>query len=359
MSTRIDAGRRENSSVSADGFAGEATLVLAATGGDQEAFRGLVEPLRRELHLFCYRMLGSVEDAEDVLQEACFKAWRALAAYDQRSSFRTWMYRITTNASLDALRSRRRRVLPRDLGGPRDPALGLGEQRHDIAWVEPYPHPLAASHDPHAVAELRQSVRLAFIHALQTLPPRQRAALILRDVLDWSAAETARALGTSVAAANSALQRARAALSTDTGRRTPVPRPAGLDRNTAEVAARYVAAWEAGDMDAIVSMLAEDAIQSMPPWAAWYTGRETLRALYSGYTVWGGHPGPGVFRIIPASLNGDLVFAEYCRDGSEGPYHPLALTVARLSPDGGWIAEKLSFVDGGLLTRLGFPATLD
>lgn len=346
--------------MSADGVAGESMLVLAAAGGDQEAFRDLVEPIRRELHLFCYRMLGSVEDAEDVLQEACFKAWRALAGYDRRSSFRTWMYRITTNASLDALRSRRRRVLPRDLGPSRDPALGLGEQRHDIAWLEPYPHLLPASHDPLAAAELRQSVRLAFIHALQTLPPRQRAALILRDVLDWSAAETASALGTSVAAANSALQRARAALSADAGQdQHGSSARKDLDRKTADVAARYVAAWEAGDMDAIVSMLAEDAIQSMPPWAAWYTGREALRALYSGYAVWGGRPGPGVFRVIPASLNGDLVFAEYCRDGSGGPYHPLALTVARLSPDGGRIAEKLSFVDGGLLTKLGFPATLD
>lgn len=341
----------------ADAFAGETTRVLAAAAGDPEAFRGLVEPIRRELHLFCYRMLGSFEDAEDVLQEACVKAWRALAGYDQRSSFRTWMYRITTNASLDALRSRRRRVLPRDLGGPGDPARGLGEPRHDIAWLEPYPHPLAASDDPHAAAELRESVRLAFIHALQTLPPRQRAALILRDVLDWSAAETARALGTSVAAANSALQRARATLSGGSGHGSP--RPAELDRKTAEVAARYVAAWEAGDMDAIVSMLAEDVIQSMPPWAAWYTGRETLRTLYSGYEIWRGQPGPGVFRVIPASLNGDLVFAEYCRDGSGGPYEPLALTVARLSPDGTHIVEKLSFVDGGLLTRLGFPATLD
>jgi RNA polymerase sigma-70 factor, ECF subfamily len=345
--------------VPADAARVERSLVLAAAAGDEEAFRRLMEPIRRELHLFCYRMLGSVEDAEDVLQEAQLKAWRALDRYDGQASFRTWMYRIATNASLDALRSRRRRLLPRDLGGPRDPVLGLGEQRHDIAWLEPYPGPLPTSVDPHAAAELRESVRLAFVRALQLLPPRQRAALILRDVLDWSAAEAASALESSVPAVNSALQRARATLSAgDGGARAP-SRSGAIEDGTAEIAARYVAAWEAGDMDAIVSMLAEDAIQSMPPWATWFAGRESLRALYSGYPVWGGRPGPGVFRVIPATLNGDLVFAEYCREEPGGVYRPLALTVALLSPDGSRIVEKLSFVYGDLLTSLGFPATLE
>ncbi len=359
MDTKVDVGGTENSSAAGEAPRSEASLVVAAAAGDQDAFRELVEPIRRELHLFCYRMLGSFEDAEDVLQEAQLKAWRALARYDGRSRFRTWMYRIVTNASLDALRSRRRRVLPPDLGTPRDPALGLGEQRHEVAWLEPYPDPLPAASDPHAALELRESVRLAFVRALQLLPARQRAALILREVLDWSAAEVASTLDTSVPAVNSALQRARATLSGGNGRSPAPPRPTDLDRKTAEIAARYVAAWEAGDMDAIVSMLAEDAIQSMPPWATWFVGRETLRALYSTYEIWDGRPGPGVFRVIPASLGGDLVFAEYSRRAAGGPYQPLALTVALLTPDGTRIAEKVSFVRGDLLPRLGFPAVLE
>ncbi len=195
----------------------EGALVAAAAAGNHEAFGKLVEPMARELHLFCYRMLGSFHDAEDVLQDARLKAWRALGGFDRRASFRTWMYRLVTNTALDALRSRRRRVLPQDLDGPRDPDLGLGEQRHDIPWLEPYPGSLLASSDPAGAAELRESVRLAFVRALQLLPPRQRAVLILRDVLDWSAAEVASAVDTSVAAVNSALQRARATVRRDDG----------------------------------------------------------------------------------------------------------------------------------------------
>lgn len=359
MSIRIDAGRRKDSSVPVTIPPDESSLVMAAAAGDHESFRRLVEPIRRELHLFCYRMLGSFDDAEDVMQEAQMKAWRALGRYDQQASFRTWIYRIATNASLDALRSRRRRVLPRDLGGPRDPVLGLGEQSHDIAWIGPYPAPLPPSLDPHAAVELRESVRLAFVRALQLLPPRQRAILILRDVLDWSAAEVASALDSSVPAVNSALQRARATLSGAHGGESLSPGPRNLDRRTAEVAARYVAAWEAGDMNAVASMLAEDAIQSMPPWTAWFTGREALRALYTAYPVWGGRPGPGVFRVIPATLNGDLVFAEYCREEPGGSYLPLALTIALLSSDFTEIVEKVSFVDAELLTSLGFPRALE
>lgn len=357
MNAKVDATQSENSSAAANVQTSERALVLAAGAGDHDAFRALIEPVHRELHLFCYRMLGSSEDAEDVLQEALLKAWRALGRYDRRSSFRTWVYRIVTRASLDALRSRRRRVLPWDIGASRDPATGFGEQRHDIAWLELYPDLLPARSDPQAAAELRESTRLAFVHALQILAPRQRAVLILRDVLDWTAAEAATALGTSVAAVNSALQRARGALSGGNGQ-NPRPAPGALDAKTTEIAALYVAAWEAGDIDAIVSMLAADVVQAMPPWAAWFVGRETVRALYSTYAVWNGAPRPGVFRVVPASLNGDLVFAEYCRTAPDGPYHALALTVASLSPDGAEISEKVSFMGGDLITRLGFPPVL-
>ena len=336
----------------------DSALVAAAAAGDREAFSRLVEPIYRELHLFCYRMLGSVEDAEDVLQEAQIKAWSAIARFEHRSSFRAWMYRIVTNASLDALRSRRRRLLPPDLGPPADPALGLGDPTRDGAWLEPYVETLPAASDPHAAAELRESVRLAFVRALQLLPPRQRAVLILRDVLGWSSAEVASTLGTSVHAVTSALQRARTTVANRHVPGSPSRRPDGHDGNTAGIAARYVAAWEAGDMDAIVAMLADDIVQAMPPWPSWYVGRDALRTLYSGYAVWNGAPGPGVFRVIPLLLNGDLAFAEYCRSVPDGPYDALALTVMSLGPGASRIAEKVSFVRADLLTRLGLPASL-
>ncbi|HSH44427.1 MAG TPA: sigma-70 family RNA polymerase sigma factor [Longimicrobiales bacterium] len=336
----------------------ESALVAAAAGGSHEAFRRLVEPLGQELHLFCYRMLGSFHDAEDVLQEARLKAWKGLGRFDGRASFRTWMYRIATNAALDALKSRRRRVVPQDLVEARDPSRGLGEPRHDIPWLEPYPDAHLPS-TPHDAVELRESVRLAFIRALQMLPPRQRAILILRDVLDWSAAEVADGLDTSVAAVNSALQRARATVR-DHSPRDPLPGSGGeLERRKAELMERYVAAWEAGDVDAVVAMLTDDATHAMPPWAAWFAGRTALRSLYSAYPVWGGGPPrPGLFRVVPFDMNGEPGFAEYCRTDPEGPYHALALTVATVNPGGTLMAAKTSFVDAALFAPFGLPETL-
>jgi RNA polymerase sigma-70 factor (ECF subfamily) len=345
--------------VTLERVANESALVAAAAAGSHEAFRRLTEPLRRELHLFCYRMLGSFHDAEDVLQEAQWKAWRGLSRYDRRASFRTWMYKIVANASVDALRSRRRRLLPQDLGGPRDPALGLGEQRHDIPWLEPYPDSLLAGSDPLSEVELRESVRLAFVKVLQILPPRQRAALILRDVLNWPASEVASALDTSVPAINSALQRARATVRSSTVQSSDTGSRDGLDARQAQIAMRYVTAWEAGDIDAIVAMLTEDATHAMPPWAAWFVGRNALNALYSAYEIWHGQPGPGVFRILPTSINGGLAFAEYCREARHGPFHALALTVATLDPDGTHIAEKVSFLRADLFNTMGLPQVLE
>ena len=343
----------------AEVVAEEAALVEAAARGDHEAFRMLVEPISRELHLFCYRMLGSFHDAEDVLQDSQLKAWRRLDTYDRRASFRAWIYKIVTNTSLDALRTRRRRVLPQDVGSPRDPTQGLGEQRPDIPWLEPYPDSLLESSNPEAAVELRESIKLAFVRALQLLPARQRAVLILRDVLDWPAAEVAAMLETSVPAVNSALQRARATVAQGDGIRADVYKGGRLDAQKAEMASRYVSAWDAGDIDAIVSMLTEDAIHSMPPWAAWFKGRDALRVVYSSYKVWNGPPGPGVFRILPAWLNGDLGFAEYCRETREGPYKALAFTLVTLNQDGTRIAEKVSFVRPDLLAKWGFPQNVE
>jgi RNA polymerase sigma-70 factor, ECF subfamily len=337
----------------------ETGLVGAATAGDDDAFRRLVEPIRAELHLHCYRMLGSFHDAEDVLQEAQLKAWRSLRTFDGRASFRTWMFRVTTNACLDALRTRRRRVLPQDIGDARDPALGLGDQRHDIPWLEPYPDAYLPSLDPAELAELRESVRLAFVRALQILPPRQRAVLILRDVLDWTGVEVAAALGTSVAAVNSSLQRARATVSQRDSTTGSAPMPSVRDGQRAAMAGQYIRAWEAGDIEAIVSMLTVDAVHAMPPWSAWFVGRQALRVLYTGYGVWGPAPGPGVFRVLATAMNGELAFAEYTREAPGRPYRPLALTVAMLDSSGTHIAEKVSFVGSELLVRLGFPEALE
>jgi RNA polymerase sigma-70 factor (ECF subfamily) len=343
----------------AEQVAAETGLVAAAAAGDHDAFRMLVEPIRRELHLLSYRMLGSFHDAEDVLQDAQLKAWRGLNAYDGRASFRTWMFKVVMNTSLDALRTRRRRVLPQDVSSVRDPGLGLGEQRLDIAWLEPYPDSLLPITNPEEATELRESVRLAFVRALQILPPRQRAVLILRDVLDWTASEVADALETSVASVNSALQRARTTVAprAETDRTV---RESALDAKKAEMAARYVQAWEAGDVDAVVSMLTEDAVHAMPPWAAWFAGPEALRVLYAGYGIWKGlPPGPGVFRILPTALNGELAFAEYAREEPDRPYTPLAFTIVILNADGTRVAEKVSFVQPDLLVRMGFPPTLE
>ena len=336
----------------------EGTKVTAATAGDEDAFRSLVEPLRQELHLFCYRMLGSFHEAEDAVQETLLKAWRGLAAYDRRASFRTWLYTIAANVSRDALRSRRRRLLPQDLGSASEAASGLGPARHDVAWLEPYPDAFLSRADPHEAVELRESVSLAFVRVLQVLPPRQRATLILRDVLGWSAAEVAAVLETSTQAANSALQRARATLTSSKVASLGRAPARELDADRAAMASRYVAAWEQGDMDAIVSMLTADATHAMPPYAAWFFGRDALRAVYSSYEIWNGRPGPGAFRVLPTVLNGQLGFAEYGRSELSGAYEPVALTLVALDPAGTHIAEKVSFVQSELFAMMGFPPVL-
>jgi RNA polymerase sigma-70 factor (ECF subfamily) len=336
----------------------ETSLIGAAARGDPDAFRALVEPLHRELHLFCYRMLGSFQDAEDCLQETSLKAWRRIDTFDRRASFRAWMYRIATNTCLDALRKRRRRVLPQDLGAPIDPAQPIGAARLDIPWLEPYPDALLGDDNPEAIVELRESVRLAFVRALQLLPARQRAVLILREVLDWSAAEVAAMLESSVPAVNSALQRARAAIARHDPDYAQTGPDARLDAQKTELLARYIAAWEAGDIEAVVALLTEDAIQSMPPWAEWFEGRETLRAAYGNEVCWGGPPRPGVFRLLPIALNGEIALAEYQRDGPADRYKPIALTAVAFSRDGSRIRELTSFARPELFEKWGFPGTI-
>jgi RNA polymerase sigma-70 factor, ECF subfamily len=325
------------------------------TPPDEEAFRELLEPLSRELHVYAYRMLGGFQDAEDALQEARLKAWRSLASYESQGAFRAWMYRIVTTTCLDMLRTRKRRVFPRDVGPSVAPGPPATEIRHDIPWLDPYPDALLPHRaDPEAALLLRESVRLALIRAMQLLPPRQRAALILHDVLDWSAADVAAMLETSVPAVNSALQRARATLArSDAG----TPTTGELEEKKAEALSHLVRAWETGNFDHLVSMLAEDAILSMPPWVYWLDGREAIAASFRSPETWEGELSTDRYRMLATSMNGQPAALAYVR-GQDGSYTAICLTVLTLGPDGR-IGELAVFVLPEQFKAWGFPPTLE
>ena len=329
-------------------------LVEAARGGDEHAFRALVEPLGRELHAYAYRMLGGFHDADDALQESRLKAWRALATYEPRASFRAWMYRIVTNTCLDLLKARSRRVLPQDVSPSIAPGPPRTAPRSDILWLEPYPDALLpAVPGPEQVARLREGIRLAFVRVVQVLPPRQRAALILHDVLDWSVAEVAAILETTEAAINSALQRARAAIA----RPRAEPAASALAPRHAEVVERFVRAWESGDFDDFVALLATDAVMSMPPWEYWLDGKDAVVATMQSTGTWDGVPRPGRYKIVPAPMNGEPAALAYVR-APDGRYHAVCLTVLSLDADGR-IVELTTFVLPELFVAWGFPAVLD
>jgi RNA polymerase sigma-70 factor (ECF subfamily) len=291
-------------------------------------FDQLVAPHRAELLAHCYRMLGSLHDAEDALQDSLMRAWKSLDTFDGRGPIRPWLYRIATNRCLTLIEKRARRELPADLS----PGAPLSE----IAWLEPYPDDWLS---PQASVEQRESIELAFVAALQHLSGVQRATLVLREVLGFSAAETADLLGTSVAAVNSGLQRARKVLA----ERTPaVSQQATLrtlpDDTIKNLADRYASAWEAADVDTIVAMLAEDATYSMPPLAAWYRGPQAIRE----FIVAG--PLADRWRFLPARANGQLAFGTYMWDDKLATYVWVSLDVLRL--DGDRITEVVSFLGG-------------
>jgi len=321
-------------------------LFNSARGGDQEAFGRLVEPHRAELHAHCYRMLGSVHDAEDALQDALLRAWRALSKVKDARALRAWLYKIATNASLDTIARRPKRVLPLDYGPSSDPhdGLGLGLPPAESTWVEPYPDEgLGLADDlagPEARYELRESVELAFVAALQHLPPNQRAALILREVLGFSAQEMADQLGTSVASVNSALQRARQAvderLPDETQQATL--RALGDDR-VREIVQGYMDAMSRGDVNTMISMLAEDAAWSMPPLTAWFRGHAALR----GFMEEGPLSGEWDWRHVPARASGQPAVGSYAWYEKEGCYRPFALDVMTLDSSGR-IKDVTSFI---------------
>ena len=331
----------------------ETELVDAAKGGDAAAFRALLEPLSRELSAYAYRMLGAYQDAEDALQETRLKAWRHLASYEPSASFRAWVYRIATNTCLDLLRQRQRRVLPPDAGPAAAPGPPTTAPREDILWLEPYPDTLLpTTATPEETLRLHESIRLAFVRAIQVLPPRQRAALILHDVLDFAVTDVAAMLETTVSAINSALQRARASIE----RAPPSVSHERFEAQKAETISRFVRAWETGDFEDLVSMLTEDAVMTMPPWVYWLDGRDAVVATMLSPGTWDGEPRPGRYRIVPCGMNGQPAGLAYVRFG-DGPYVPVCLTVMTLAADGR-ISALDTFVLPEQFTSWGLPATL-
>jgi RNA polymerase sigma-70 factor (ECF subfamily) len=310
--------------------ASERRLLEAARRGDEGAYGRLVEPHRAELHAHCYRMLGSLHDAEDALQEALLRAWRGLGRFEGRSSARTWLYRIATNSCLDlAARRARARALPIERAPAAGAGEGPGEPLAEALFIEPYPDERLGLADglaaPEARYERRESVELAFIACLQHLPPAQRAVLILREVLGFSAREAAQALSTSVASVNSALQRARRSV----GERLPQPSQQATlralgDAGLRKVVERYMHAMEHGDVDAVVDLLTEDATWSMPPLEAWYGGRDDIAAFLTDHALrvrW---------RHARARANGQAAVGCYAWDATRGRYVGSVLDVLTL-----------------------------
>jgi RNA polymerase sigma-70 factor (ECF subfamily) len=310
-----------------------------------------LERYRAELTGYCYRMLGSTFDADDAVQESMVRAWQATDRFEGRSSVRSWVYRIATNVCLDLLRSRQRRALPMDLSSPVPSSTPPVETLPDHTWLEPVAErdvmPLGA--DPAEQAVVRDTVRLAFVAALQHLPPRQRAVLILREVLCWSAADVAELFDTTVASVNSALQRARATLA---GREVE----AGLSRDALgeaerDLLSRYVQAFERYDIEALVQLLQEDGSISMPPYAMWLRGRDELRGWYLGYGI-----GCRGSRLLPAEVSGSPAFAHYKPGGPGGRLDPWSIQVLEIRD--GAIGHIHHFVNTRLFERYGFPGSL-
>jgi RNA polymerase sigma-70 factor (ECF subfamily) len=322
-----------------------------------QAFARLAEPFRRELKLHCYRMLGSLHEAEDAVQDAYLRAWRSFDGFDGRGSFRAWLYRIATNACLDALASRKnmRRLLPNQQA-PATAAEQMpgGAPPTDIAWLEPYPDSdlegiADDAPNPEARYSSREAVQLAFVAVIQQLPPRQRAALLLCDVMGWSADETSHLLGGSIASVNSALQRARETLA----KRYPDGRPPTASRPSPDqqkLLDRYLRAWEGHDLNGFAALLKEDATFTMPPWLQWYAGRESIRSFVA--IAW---KSCGGVRLAPTAANGQPAFAVYTRTGAHA-WAAQSIHVLTLEQE--MIATLTVFLEPAVFQAFGLPLTL-
>jgi RNA polymerase sigma-70 factor (TIGR02960 family) len=319
-------------------------LLAAAREGDEQSFTRLVRPYRRELHEHCYRMLGSVDDADDVVQETLLRAWRSIARFDGRRSVRPWLYKIATNRCLTAIESVQRRELPTDLSPGAVPA-------HETRWLEPYPDARGGLDVLSAEARVvaRERIELAFVAALQQLSPLQRAVLVLREVLNFSAREVAELLATSVPAVNSALQRARAAVRERTPSRSQQQELADLGAEVASIAARFVSAWESSDVEGIVAMLADDVRLAMPPLPECYQGPAAVRAVLASGPI------THRWRLLPTWANGQLAFGCYRWGEERGVFVGDGVDVLTLRK--GRITAISAFLVGGL-EAYGLPSTI-
>jgi RNA polymerase sigma-70 factor, ECF subfamily len=335
----------------------ERQLLEAAQGGDQQAFARLVEPYQPQLRAHCYRMLGSLADAEDALQETLLRAWRGLADFESRSSLRAWMYRIATNASLRMIEKRPKRVLPIDYGPAADPHVAFGEPLTESVWLEPYPDSElgvdAALLGPDARYEQRESIELALAAAFQHLPARQRAVLILRDVLGFSAKETAEALETTSVSVDSALQRAHKAIEDRVPAQTQQATLRALgDSELRDIVQRFADAWERSDVDAVVAMLTDDARMAMPPWPSWYSGRDAVATFLAGWPL----STRKSWRVLTTRASGQPAVAGYLWDEQTGAFEPETIIVLTLRAAS--IEEITAFRSPGLFPFFGLPDQL-
>ena len=331
----------------------ERQLLRAAQEGDEAAFGALVDAHRRGLYVHCYRMLGSTQDAEDALQEALLRAWRGLPRFEQRSSLRSWLYRIATHTSLRAIERRPKRVLPLDYGPAADPHDDPGVPLTERVWVEPLPDSALAGLEPAPDAryEQRESVELAFVAALQLLPARQRAVLILRDVLGFSGEEVAAAMDTTTASVYSALQRAHKTIDARVPERSQQATLRALsDADLQAIVSGYVDAWERGDVDALAAMLTDDATISMPPHATWFRGRDVVAGFLARWPL----SGRSTWSVSPTRANGQLAFLHSRTTAEHGDLAVHDVTVLTLS--GRRIEAMTAFLMPELLPRFTGPA---